>query len=212
MIRHHFKAGNARRRMRIMFAVSVALFAIVIGKVTMLQTVDAAGLITAGNAQRTSETVLRAGRGTIFDRNGVEMAISVTKMTLTANPKQVVDPLSTATALGRLLQLSPAKQQALLGALTAKDKSFVYVARQIDDSLAASVMALKLPGIESYDEDQRVLPSGNVGISIVGTTDIDGTGTGNLEKQYNAALTGTDGERIREHDSKGRSIAGNGTT
>jgi cell division protein FtsI (penicillin-binding protein 3) len=198
--------------MRIVFAISAALFLAVIARVTLLQTAQAEGLIKQGKAQRTSETVLKASRGTIFDRNGNEMAISVPRTTLTANPRLVVDPAGTATTLSQLLSLAPDKEQALQLAFTAKDKTFVYVGRQVDEKLAAAVMALKLPGIASVEEDQRELPSGNVGISLVGRTDIDGVGTAGLEKQYDQLLTGVDGERTREHDNKGRTIAGADTT
>ena len=78
--------------MRILFAVSAVLCFAVIGRVTVLQTAQADGLVEAGRAQRTSETVLQAQRGTIFDRNGVELALSVPKKTIIANPKLVGDP------------------------------------------------------------------------------------------------------------------------
>ncbi|MCU1501995.1 MAG: ftsI [Ilumatobacteraceae bacterium] len=212
VIRHRFKGGNSRTRMRWMFAVSALLFVAVLAKVVLLQTAQAAGLVKAGKDQRTSETVLKAGRGTIFDRDGVELALSVPKMTITANPKLVTDPTGTATLLAQLLDLTPDKQQALQTSFAAKDKSFVYVVRQIDDNLAASVMALKLPGIAANEEDQRVLPGGDVGLDVVGRTDIDGLGTAGLEKQYDDVLTGTDGQRTMEHDSKGRSIPGSDAT
>ena len=57
-------------------------------------------------------------------------------------------------------------------------------------------------------EDQRIMPSGEVGRSVVGRTDPDLQGTGGLELQYNDVLNGVDGEQSREHDRKFRSIAG----
>ncbi len=198
--------------MRILFAVSAALCFVVIGRVTLLQTAQAAGLIEAGRAQRTSETVLQAPRGTIFDRNGVELALSVPKKTIIANPKLVSDPGATASALAQLLDLSDAKRTALQTAFTDKKSSFVYVARQIDPTLATTVLALNLAGVASIDEDQRILPSGAVGLAVVGRTDIDGVGTAGVEKEFDTQLTGTDGQRVREHDNQGRSIPGDDTT
>lgn len=198
--------------MRILFAVSAALCFAVIGRVTLLQTAQAQGLVDAGRAQRTSETTLAAERGTIFDRNGVELALSVPKKTIVANPKLVGDPASTVAALAQLLDLSDAKRASLQTAFTERTKSFVYVVRQIDASLAATVLALKLAGISSVDEDQRVLPSGDVGLAVVGRTDTDGVGTAGIEKAYDEQLTGTDGQRVREHDNQGRSIPGDEAT
>ena len=198
--------------MRLLFAVSAVLCFAVIGRVTLLQTAQAEGLVAAGRAQRTSETTLQAERGTIFDRNGVELALSVPKKTIIANPKLVGDPVATASTLAQMLGLSDARQVALQVAFADRSKSFVYVTRQVEASMASTVLALKLPGIAAIEEDQRVLPSGDVGLAVVGRTDVDGVGTAGIEKAYDDELTGTDGQRVREHDNQGRSIPGDEAT
>lgn len=188
------------------------LFLAVVGRVAYLQTTGSDALRAAGKAQRTSESVLHAQRGTIFARDGGELTLSVPSSTITANPKLVTDPTGALAVLAPMLQLSPEKQQSLLQAFTEKTKVFVYVARQVEDDLANSILALNLPGIDSLHEDKRIMPSGEVGRSVLGRTDIDGTGIAGIEMQYDELLTGTDGERIREHDKNGRSIPGSGTT
>ena len=74
------------------------------------------------------------------------------------------------------------------------------------------MLALRLAGIDVITESKRIMPSGEVGRSVLGRTDIDGVGIAGLERQYDELLTGTDGERVREHDRNGRSIPGSGTT
>jgi len=207
-----FRAGDPRKRLVAIFVISMLLFAAVVARVAFLQTAGSDSLVAAGRAQRVTESVLHAQRGTIFARDGGELVLSVPSSTIFANPKLVTDPTGEAAVLASLLGLSAEKQQALLQAFTAKDKSFVYVARQIDDQLGASVMALNLAGIDLLHEDKRIMPSGEVGRSLLGRTDIDGIGTAGLELQYNSDLTGTNGERVREHDAKGRSIPGSGAT
>lgn len=208
----NFRSGDHRRRLQIVFVVSILLFAAVIARVVYLQTAGSEALIAAGREQRVSESILVAERGTIFARDGGELALSVSSSTLWANPKLVTDPVGTASLLARMLELSAEKQQALSDAFTAKEKSFVYIIRQIDDDLAATVLALDLPGVDVLQEDKRIMPSGEVGRSVLGITDIDGVGLAGIELQYNELLTGRNGERVREHDKDGRSIAGSGTT
>ena len=207
-----FRAGDPRRRLVAVFVVATLLFLAVVARVAFLQTAGSDSLLAAGKAQRVSEAVLYAPRGTIFARDGGELVLSVPASTLFANPKLVTDPSGASSVLAAMLGLSPDRQQALLAAFTVKEKSFVYVARQIDDSLADAVMALDLPGVERVREDKRIMPSGSVGRSLLGRTDIDGVGIAGLELQYNEVLTGTDGERVRERDAKGRSIPGSGAT
>ena len=210
IVRHYFKAGQTRRRLLAVFILTALVFSIVITRVVMLQTADAEGLREAGRAQRTSERVLQATRGVIFDRNGEELAMSVPSTTITANPKLVGDPAATVAALATILGLSPDRQQSLLQSFTVPDKAFVYVARQVTDDQAAAIEALDLNGIDAVDDVRRTMPGGDVGKSVIGRTDDFGVGTAGIEKQYDDILTGTNGEQIREHDRDGRSLPGTG--
>ena len=195
-----------------MFVIAAVLFLAVLGRVTLLQTVQSDALRLAGKSQRTTQQLLKAHRGTIFDRNGADLALSVPARTITANPKLVLDPVGTVRTLTAMLQLPAAKQQSLTEAFTSKKNSFVYVARQIDPQLAQTVVSLRMAGISSLSEDKRILPDGDVGRSVVGRTDPDLQGTGGLEKEYNDILKGVDGEQSQEHDREFRSIAGGDET
>lgn len=206
-----FRAGQPQRRLIALLIGAALAFGAVLFRVTMLQTAEAGSYTLAGTHQRTQDAVLRAGRGVIFDRNGDELALSVPATTIFVNPKLVGDPNGTAAALATMLHLSAEKQQQLAVAISNKDKSFVYVARQIDDKTASSVTALKLAGVDSYRESNRVIPGGDLARGVIGRTDTDGKGTAGLEQQYDSILTGIDGELVRQHDRAGRSIPGSGT-
>lgn len=212
-IRVTFRAGDTRKRLIFVFIASAVLFGSVVARVVYLQTVGSDTLVEAGRAQRVTESILFAQRGTIFARDGGELVLSVPSSSVYVNPKLVTDPQGTVTVLSSMLGLSSDRQQKLLGSLEAKEKSFVYVSRQIDDDVAAAVMALNLPGVDVLREDKRTMPSGEVGRSVLGRTEtFGGKGTAGLEMQYNDILSGKDGERVREHDAKGRSIPGSGAT
>jgi cell division protein FtsI (penicillin-binding protein 3) len=210
IVRHYFRAGQTRRRLLAVLILTAMVFSVVITRVVMLQTADSQALREAGRAQRTSELVLQASRGVIFDRNGDELALSVPSTTVTANPKLVTDPAGTVAALAALLALTPEKQQTLLDAFTLKQSAFAYVARQVTDDQAAGVDALGLNGIQTVAEDRRTMPAGEVGKSVIGRTDIDGVGIAGIEKQLDELLTGTAGEQVRQHDIDGRSLPGTG--
>jgi cell division protein FtsI (penicillin-binding protein 3) len=210
--RHVFKPGRSRRRLLAVFVLTFLLFSMVVGRVVYLQLTSADELRAAGREQRTTEAVLLARRGVIFDRNGDELAMSVPARTIIANPKLVGDPAATVATLAQVLQLTPEKQQSLLEAFTTKEKGFVYVAHQVTDEQAAVISDLDLNGIGSIADDRRIMPSGEVGRSVIGRTDPFGAGAAGIEKQLDTLLTGVNGELIREHDRKGRSIAGTETT
>ena len=104
--RHVFKPGRSRRRLLAVFVLTFLLFSLVVGRVVYLQLTSADELRAAGREQRTTEAVLLARRGVIFDRNGDELAMSVPARTIVANPKLVGDPGATVATLARLSLLN----------------------------------------------------------------------------------------------------------
>ena len=177
-------------------------FGAVVVRVGMLQTVDAARYTALGESQRVRAVVLPAERGTIFDRNGAELALTVPKKTVWADPRLVTDPPQAASLLAPILGTDPAALAARLG----RTADFVYVARQIDDSSAQRVAGLHLPGVFLIDEPGRVSPSGELARSIVGRVDIDSQGVSGVEGEYDERLAGVPGRLVRERDAQGRTI------
>jgi cell division protein FtsI (penicillin-binding protein 3) len=154
--------------------------------------------------------VIRAERGAIYDRDGAELAIPIPTRTIFADPREVTDPVTTARALGMVLQLAPEAEMDLARRLQNKASSFTYVVRQVDSAIAQAVIDLKLPGVSTYREEGRALTTEGLR-PLIGRTDLDGLGVGGLEKQYNDVLTGVNGKLEREVNSRGQSIASAGS-
>ena len=196
-----------KRRLRWAVGVLVSLLAFLVVKVGYLQTVSGDDYRAAGLAARMRTTTLRAERGALFDRNGREIAMSVPKMTLFADPTDVSDPAGTAHAVAGLMQFDAAREQELAATLAARASSFTFIARQIDPERAKAVTDLRLPGIGAYKEPDRMIVDSSA-LAVTGRTDTDGIGTAGLELQYNDVLSGKDGRFVREQDKDGRSIPG----
>lgn len=167
-----------------------------------VQVVQAAEFEAEGIAQRVDVETLAATRGKIFDRQGRELAISITSTSVYARPAQVVDPLSTASVLGAMLDVDI---ENLVQRLQS-DSEFVFVARQLELNEAEEVKALDLPGIHFLEEPKRVYPSGSVAAHVVGFVDIDSTGIEGLEAEYNELLVGVEGKLTTERDPGGNVI------
>jgi len=156
--------------------------------------------------QRTRD--LPADRGTIFDRDGEELALSIPGYAVSVNPKLVTNPEAMARMLQDALGLTDDDTNDLLNTLVAKDRGFVYVKRQVDRATGDTLKALGVSGLNVDPEDIRVLPGGTVGWSVIGLTNIDGEGIAGLEKQYDEILTGTPGLMRKDVAPGGRSVAG----
>lgn len=218
--RHRFSAGRPRRRLILLLVTLLVALVALLVKVGRLQTADGEALRAAGAEQWTREVTLPADRGTIFDRNGEELAVSIPAASISINPQLITDAEGTLRMLNQLLVLTPEEDAKLRAELAATDKKgFVYVRREVDGSIGEQLAALDIVGVNVEREDRRVLPGGETGRSVIGRTDIDGIGTAGLELQYGGGdagvelgyediLTGTPGLLTREVAPKGRSIPG----
>ena len=220
------RGGRARRAVRFMtadlrggalrsrtFVAHAAVGAVLVGlllRVAWLQTTGAQAYRDAGAEQRTRSATIRAERGSILDRTGLELAMPVPASTIFVDPREVTDPVGTARALAGILGLAPEREAELLARMQKEGSSFAYVARQVPEAMAAAVVALGLPGVASYPEQRRELTIGSLR-PLIGRTDPDGAGTAGLELQYDADLRGTDGRVVREVNADGRAIASAGT-
>jgi cell division protein FtsI (penicillin-binding protein 3) len=184
-----------------------AMSAIVV-RLVFLQVRDAQALETRGESQRMRMVPLPAMRGAITDRYGRELALSLEAQAVYADPRYVSDAAAEADKMAPLLGVRPAQLQ---GQLTGEG-SFVYVARQVDQSVADKIAALELPGIGFLRESKRYYPSGAwgapqvVGTVGVGSTDAYDYPQGGLELAYNDVLAGKDGEKQIELGRDGNPI------
>jgi cell division protein FtsI (penicillin-binding protein 3) len=194
-----------RPRLIAFFVVVLIVIGVVVIRVGALQTLDAKQLTAYGATQRRDRESLPASRGIIFDRNHEELALSVERPSVWADPRAIVDKGATVTALASALNLSPSDMRSLRDRLDT-DAEFVYVARTVEQPIADAVAALDLKGIYFVGEPKRFLPADSLAKGVIGTTDSFGAGSSGLEKQYDGVLTGTPGQLIREQDSRGRTI------
>ena len=116
-----FGAGQPRQRLIVLLGALVLVLALVLFKVGVLQTSEGDALRIEGTRQWTRSRDVPADRGTIFDRNGEELAMSVPANSVSINPKLIDDPEGTATILDQLLGLTEERRHELIAAMVAKD-------------------------------------------------------------------------------------------
>lgn len=188
-----------RGRLLVLLAALTAVLVTIAGRLVMIQGVAPERYVALGEAQRIRTMVIPAPRGTIFDRNGKELALSVPQTTVWANPRQVTDPAGEARALAEALG---ADEQVLRDRLT-RAASFVYLARAVPDEVAARVRQLRLDGVHFTEEPKRFLPAGSLAAPVLGLVGVDHEGLSGLELQYEGRLAGRPGELSTERDVTG---------
>jgi len=198
-------------RPRVRLGATLLLLLLAFGAVTVrliaVQAVGGQEYAAFGASQRFQEIALPADRGSIFDRNGNDLAVSIPQRTIWADPRLIADPADVVRQLTPLLGLDAERALALTTKL-GSDAKFTYVARRVDDAVADEVADLDLPGIFFLDEPKRFAPAGDLARSLLGQVGVDNEGLAGLELQFDDLLTGEPGQLVIEKDPDGRTIPG----
>ena len=125
---------QANRRIRLLLALFTIAFAAMFARAFWLQAVQAAHLGSVAVSQHEATQRIPAGRGTIFDRTGIELAIDEQRTTVFADPQLLRNPRGIARAAQQLLGVNGS---ALYQQLLDRRSQFVYVQRFADPTAAA---------------------------------------------------------------------------
>jgi cell division protein FtsI (penicillin-binding protein 3) len=189
-------------RLLVLLVAMVLAFSGIVVRLATLQVKDHRFFEQAGFDQRLHTVTLPADRGEIRDRTGSPLAITLSARDVYADPSLVTDPVGEAAQIAEILEVKP---KVVLPALTA-DGTFAYVARQVDESVAAQVEALSLPGIGFLEVPKRYYPADSLAAQVDGFVGVDGVGLSGLEAEYEDELAGTPGERVAELGQDGQPI------
>jgi cell division protein FtsI (penicillin-binding protein 3) len=152
---------------------------------------------------------LPANRGRILDRNGLILASSVPAPSIWAIPEDVDGDKQQLQKLASLLEMPMAE---LDKKLADEDKTFVWLKRQVDDSVAQQIAALGLKGIYQRKEYKRQYPEGEAAAHVVGFTNVEDIGQEGVELAFNKELGGRAGSRRVIKDRMGRAVEAVGET
>ncbi|MEP7057875.1 MAG: penicillin-binding protein 2, partial [Caldimonas sp.] len=130
-------------------------------------------------------------RGRIVDRNGLILASSVPAPSIWAIPKDLEGDKAQRARLAKLLGMTPTE---LAGRLD-DNPNFVWLRRQVDESVAKEVLALGVKGIHQVREYKRKYPEGEAAAHVVGFTNVEDRGQEGIELAFQKDLAGRDGTR-----------------
>ncbi|MDQ6894107.1 MAG: transpeptidase family protein [Acidobacteriota bacterium] len=175
------------RRRRNLFAIFlIAWGAVVIGRLAQLQLAQGAKYRAKAQRQQERRIEISPRRGSILDREGRDLAVSVEVASVYATPDEVSDPAAEARALASLLG-TPEKT---IAAKLRSDRPFVWLQRKIDVATADRIRERKLPGIQLVAETRRYYPKGSLAASVLGYVGLDDTGLSGLEYAYDRSIRG----------------------
>ena len=191
------------RRIRLLFVLLALALAGSLARAVWLQGVRAEPLSNLAASQQRQTVELPARRGTIFDRNGVPLALGEQATTVYADPTQIRDARIVALAAEKALGLDA---ETIFPQLKDKSRAFVYLKRKADAAKAERLRTRELPGVGFYTEERRRYPQGTVGAQVLGFAGQDNRGLAGIELQLDDVLRGRPGRETVIRDPFGRVV------
>mgnify|MGYP004477129819 FL=1 len=205
------KEISRKKRMRngLLFSI-IVLFALIF-RVGWIQFVNGGELQTLAYEQQTLDRKINPKRGTIYDRNKNELAVSSTVYTITITPtnieeenkEKVAKEISDIFNLDYETILKKVKKRSSIETVAKKqDKELV-------DKLSKWMIENKIEKGINIDEDtKRFYPYNNLASHIVGFCGSDNQGLGGIEAKYDEILQGKKGRITKVKDASGGEVDG----
>ncbi|PKN24483.1 MAG: penicillin-binding protein [Deltaproteobacteria bacterium HGW-Deltaproteobacteria-21] len=175
----------------------MAGMSVILARAYQLQVLERERLASIARAGYRGTIKLPPKRGTIYDREGHELAISIEVASIYAHPNQIPDKQLAAKELSSVLNV---KQSAVLSLLQSK-RSFVWIARKIAPEKAKQILSLKLEGVGTTPESRRYYPGREIAAQLIGFAGEDNQGLEGVEKKFDSLLKGPDYTLVQMRDA-----------
>lgn len=180
---------RARWLLRLLMLWGVA----VVAKLFYLQIVKHSFYADLAEQQQTRLVEIPAHRGTIYDRNGHVLAISVPVETVVVNPAKLPNVEIAAALLAEILHIDEKQLLANLREKVEEKRGYYKVAEQLTQDQVKRLKSLKLGWIQFESSSVRVYPNDQLAAHVLGGVDFEKHGNGGIEQGQDDELAGRPG-------------------
>jgi cell division protein FtsI (penicillin-binding protein 3) len=188
-------------RRRVLLGIWLAGAAGVLARAAQLQVVEGTQWREAALQQHRRSSEVPAARGTIRDRDGVELALTRERVQVSLAPAELVDRDAAIGLLREALELSAREARRL----TDPQRRWSVVPGRYAPTVRQTLAGV--PGIYLERELERFYPQGELARGVLGTV-LDGAGQGGIEQRYEQTLRGRPGREVAARDHAGKEIPG----
>lgn len=187
---------------RVLIVASLALvwMAAVFGRLGYLQLFQHSEYLKRAAKQQQRTIEITPKRGSIFDRNGHPLAMSIPADSVFAVPSDLGDVQLEAQLLSRVLGIP----LDVLEARLESPQPFVWIAHKITPDKREAVEALNLKGIYFQKENQRIYPKRDLAAHVLGFVDPDEKGLGGIEYELDSQIRGKSEKIVVMADARQR--------
>lgn len=202
-------SGNDNKRIEYTVRVLLCIAVVLVGRLFFLQIIDKSDLQAKNLSQVQVDRKLQSPRGTIYDRNGRPLAMSVVTKSLYADPKMIKQsPSEVAELIAPYVTMS---KEDIVKSLQ-EDTAFVWIDHMMEPEKSKAVAQLiedkNLEGLNFVEESKRYYPNGNLAAQVLGFVGTDDKGLDGLEMVLDDELKGGIQKELVATDRKGNAIFG----
>lgn len=201
------KEGDPLQRARIWYALLLVVFGVIALRVFYLQVIRYDYYKKAALNDQLKQYSIPAERGVITAHIGdgtVPIVLNQKLYTLYADPTIVKNPNSAA---GMLQSIIGGNQSDIEQLLKTSGTRYVVLKNKLTGSQSKQVLALKLPGVGTEEQDYRTYPQGQMAAQELGFVNNNGDGEYGIEQAMNKQLSGTPGRLKAVTDVNGVPLA-----
>ncbi|WP_413453724.1 penicillin-binding transpeptidase domain-containing protein [Erwinia persicina] len=183
---------------------------VLLARVADLQLINHPMLEKQADERSLRTVTLPTNRGTLLDRNGEALALSVPSRDVIADPQRVLQAHPDFTSakwqyLANALEQRPEQLAAQINA--NPNRRFLYLGRKVELGIAKDIVKLHLTGISTVYNDSRFYPMSEATAPLLGIVGADNSGLTGLEKGFDKLLQGTPGMEKYRQDASGNIVA-----
>ena len=178
-----------------------------IGRLAYLQIFEHATYTTEAQNVHDAQRPVPAHRGSILDRLGNPLAMSIDTFNVLVDRKVWGEPAVARRAAEKLAPQLGRSAGEVQAAAAGEPTGAVVMALNVPYEQGRRIIALGIPGVIVEPSSRRINPEGNIAAPVLGFTGRDGAGLTGLELDLNDLLTGEAGRIRYERDSHGNPIA-----
>ncbi|MDD4599569.1 Stage V sporulation protein D [bioreactor metagenome] len=196
-----------RKRIAIFITIVIVAVFMLAGRLAWIQFVQGEQLSEKARGQVQDQRGLLSPRGTIFDRNGREMAVSFLAKSLYVDPEEAKTNQRDSSEIANLLAPVLTMEASEIQKKLVEDGRFVWIKRTLDpdvsDKIAAIIKDHSLKGFAFIEESKRYYPNETLAAQVLGFVGTDDVGLDGLEMALDGTIKGSLAKHVVDTDSRG---------
>jgi len=181
---------NPRLRWLIVWIAAVVWLVAVVGRLSYLQLFCYSEYLAKAQHQQQRIFEISPMRGTIYDRKGRELAVSLPMDSVFADPTDTSDVPMVARLISPVLDVPAEEIESKIG----QSRTPVRLAKKLSPDAVRRIANMNLRGVFFEKENRRAYPERELAASVLGYVDVDEKGLGGIEYSLDKQIRGRPGK------------------